>query len=108
MPAWMTSLLRLLVSVPTALCCSIRTVDVGVSSLWVWRRRAMARPTAPPPITAWVKSACARAVLLKCLHVGRDDRFVMDRNALWRRVSAAIFSDLYLSIKIFFEKDRVF
>jgi hypothetical protein len=42
------------------------------------------------------------------LHVGRDDRFVMDRNALWRRVSAAIFSDLYLSIKIFFEKDRVF
>jgi len=85
----MTSLLRLLVSVPTALCCSIRTVDVVEEEVvpplccCCWRRRAMARPTAPPPITACVKSACARAVLLKFLHRCRDGRFLMVCRALW-------------------------
>lgn len=55
MPAWMTSLLREEVSVPMAAWRSRRRVEEE-GEWWVssW---AMARPTTPPPITAWVKSA---------------------------------------------------
>lgn len=49
----MTSELRLLVSEPTIPCLSIKMVDVPVrAASW----RAMASPTAPPPMTACVKS----------------------------------------------------
>jgi hypothetical protein len=50
----MTSLFRELVSVPTEPCFSIRTVDDPSRD---WSRRAIAKPTTPPPITACVKSA---------------------------------------------------
>lgn len=50
----MTSELRLLVSVPTAPCLSMRRVEVPFRSASL---RAMARPTAPAPTTTWVKSA---------------------------------------------------
>lgn len=64
----MTSLFRELVSVPADPCFSISTVETDGSrdcSL-----RAMARPTTPPPITAWVKSAWRRAVEEKALEMG--------------------------------------
>jgi hypothetical protein len=43
-----------LVSVPTEPCFSIKTVD---TPSFAWSLRAMARPTTPAPIMAWVKSA---------------------------------------------------
>jgi len=49
-----TSEFRLLVSVPTLPWRSISTVDTPSLS---WSFRAIAKPTTPPPITAWVKSA---------------------------------------------------
>lgn len=54
----MTSELRDEVSVPWWACCSNRSVDGGVllvERCWSWR--AIARPTAPPPMMACVKSA---------------------------------------------------
>lgn len=50
----MTSLFLELVSVPTDPCFSINIVDVPSLA---WSFRPIARPTTPPPITAWVKSA---------------------------------------------------
>lgn len=53
MPAWITSLLRLLDSVPMAPWRSSSTVEVP--GRWA-RVRDMARPTTPPPITCGVDS----------------------------------------------------
>lgn len=51
----MTSEFRDDVSEPTRPCRSMRRVD---DSGWeIVSCRAIARPTAPPPMTAWVKSA---------------------------------------------------
>ena len=50
----MTSELRDDVSVPGVACFSRRSVVV-LGRDWSWR--AMARPTTPPPMMAWVKSA---------------------------------------------------
>src|SRR5512140_1616738 len=47
MPAWMTSLLRELVSVPIALAASSTMTSRPVSA----RQRATARPTTPAPMT---------------------------------------------------------
>ena len=57
-----TSELRLLVSLPTMPCFSISTV---LTPSLCCSLLAMARPTAPPPITACVKSAGRVAVLEK-------------------------------------------
>ena len=62
----MTSLFRELVSVPTEPCFSIKTVDAP--SLYC-SLRAIARPTTPPPITAWVKSASRCMLDEKCLEL---------------------------------------
>lgn len=62
----MTSLFRELVSVPTEPCFSIKTVDAPSLCCSL---RAMARPTTPPPITAWVKSAFRRMLDEKCLEL---------------------------------------
>lgn len=61
----MTSLLRELVSVPADPCFSIKMVELEGRD---WSFRAMARPTTPPPITAWVKSALRRVVEEKVLY----------------------------------------
>lgn len=61
-----TSLFRLDVSMPTALFRS--TSNVLVPSLAA-NLRAIARPTAPPPMTACVKSALTAFVLLNGLEV---------------------------------------
>lgn len=61
MPAWMTSLLRELVSVPTPPCRSSSSVvevdddDEAAAPLRRASCRAMASPTTPPPMT-WVLS----------------------------------------------------
>ena len=66
----MTSLFRELVSVPTWLCFSIRTVEAEERC---WSLRAMARPITPPPMTAWVKSACRGILEEKFLEFGVID-----------------------------------
>jgi len=48
MPAWITSLLRELVSMPMAALASSTTVSMPRNA----RARAQARPTTPAPITA--------------------------------------------------------
>lgn len=58
----LTSELRLLVSLPTIPCFSINTV---LTPSRCCSLLAIARPTAPPPMTACVKSACLVAVLEK-------------------------------------------
>ena len=57
-----TSEFRLLVSLPTIPCLSISTTCAPSCCC---SRRAIARPTAPPPMTAWVKSAFRLMVVEK-------------------------------------------
>lgn len=101
----MTSEFLLLVSVPALLCLSMRSVEVPPRAA-IWR--AMARPTAPAPMTylpisiqrdlqmycsrtAWVKSAwCAEnAAKVRRCNWGAALRVVPDKNMIaqppWRQ-----------------------
>jgi hypothetical protein len=51
-----------------------------------------------------VKSACAKAVLLKCLHPCRDVRFVRVWSALWRELNNTIFPYLLFPKEVSLEK----
>lgn len=89
-----TSELRLEVSEPTRLCFSINTV---LTPSLCCNLLAMARPTAPPPITACVKSAPLGALVEKCVKLFTDRVAVLvEQRADWRSAFAPPFENISL------------